>query len=105
MKYTGLLSNFIIKTADVPNAKASISGSTRYVLYNQLFMKRVKQQTNTDWAAISILAHEIGHHLSGHTLDDQGTRPNKELEADRFSGFVLAKMSATLEEAIITISK
>ena len=84
MKYTGLPANFTIKAGNVPNAQASIYGSTRYILYNQLFMMRVKQQTNTDWAAISILAHEIGHHLSGHTLDGLGSRPNKELEADIF---------------------
>ena len=34
------------------------------------------------------LAHEIGHHLNGHTLDDIGSRPKTELEADEFSGFV-----------------
>lgn len=104
MKYTGLPANFIIKAADVPNAQASIYRSTRYVFYNQLFMMRVKQQTNTDWSSISILAHEIGHHLSGHTLDSIGSRPIKELEADRFSGFVLAKMGATIEEALVAMN-
>ena len=103
MKFTGLPANFVIKAADVPNAQASISGTTRLILYNQLFMMKVKQATNTDWAAISILAHEIGHHLAGHTLDGLGSRPSKELEADRFSGFILAKMGATLEQSLVAI--
>jgi hypothetical protein len=100
MKHTGLPANFELRAADIANAEARTLGSTRYILYNQLFMHRVKQQTNTDWAAISILAHEIGHHLSGHTLDGQGSRPPKELEADKFSGFVLSKMGASLEQSL-----
>jgi tetratricopeptide (TPR) repeat protein len=50
-------------------------------------------------ASVSIFAHEIGHHLCGHTLDVLGSRPDKELEADRFSGFVMYKLGATLEQA------
>ena len=84
MKYTGLPSNFTIKAANVPNAAAVIQGDERFILYNQYFMLRVKDLTKTDWAALSILAHEIGHHLSGHTLDNIGSRPDKELEADKF---------------------
>ncbi|MDQ3535579.1 MAG: membrane-binding protein, partial [Bacteroidota bacterium] len=55
--------------------------------------------TQTDWAAISILAHEIGHHLNGHTMMTKGGNPALELEADEFSGFVLRKMGASLVEA------
>lgn len=50
------------------------------------------------------MAHEIGHHLSGHTLDGLGSRPKKELEADRFSGFILQKMGATLDQATATVN-
>jgi len=98
---TGLVRNFDIRAADVSNAAAVIipGDTNRYILYNQAFMRRVKNETNTDWAAISIMAHEIGHHLNGHTLVPGGSRPPTELEADSFSGFVLYKMGATLEEA------
>ncbi|MEP6847047.1 MAG: hypothetical protein ABI861_13635, partial [Panacibacter sp.] len=48
-------------------------------------------------------AHEIGHHLSGHTLLQGGSRPDLELEADRFSGYILYKMGATLDDAQIAI--
>lgn len=105
MRYTGLPANFTIKAADVPNACAVIYGDKRFILYNQYFMLQIKDIANTDWASLSILAHEIGHHLSGHTLDNVGSRPDKELEADRFSGFILYKMGATLEEARVAMSK
>jgi hypothetical protein len=46
-----------------------------------------------------VLAHEIGHHLNGHTVTSSGSQPSLELEADEFSGFVLRKMGASLTEA------
>jgi hypothetical protein len=95
----GLVRNFDVRAADVDNAAAVIRGETRYLLYNQEFIRRVKAVTKTDWAAVSIMAHEIGHHLNGHTLTPGGSRPPTELEADSFSGFVLYKMGATLEQA------
>jgi hypothetical protein len=48
---------------------------------------------------MSILAHEVGHHLNGHTLLGTGSTPNLELEADEFSGFVMRKLGASLAEA------
>jgi hypothetical protein len=48
---------------------------------------------------MSILAHEIGHHLSGHTLNNNDDKLNNELQADKFSGFILYKLGATLLQA------
>ena len=45
------------------------------------------------------MAHEIGHHLSGHTITPGGSQPPTELEADKFSGFVLYKMGSSLSDA------
>jgi hypothetical protein len=99
VKVVGLVPNFVVQAADVPNAAAWINESRRYILYNPTFIQSVRVSTRTDWAAISILAHEIGHHLNGHTLTREGSRPNTELEADEFSGFALRKMGASLDEA------
>lgn len=77
----------------------------RVIAYNAVFMKQVREATiNNDWASISIMAHEIGHHLSGHTLLPGGSQPPIELEADKFSGFVLYKMGAALTDATKAIS-
>lgn len=99
VKVVGLVPNFVVQAANVPNAAAWINESRRYILYNPSFIQSVRASTRTDWAAISILAHEIGHHLNGHTLTQEGSRPKTELEADEFSGFALRKMGATLEES------
>ena len=103
MKSTGLPTNFALVAADVDNAAAVIHDHKRYILYNQKFMDEVRKKTKSEFGALSILAHEIGHHLSGHTLLVKEARPELELEADRFSGFILAKMGATMEDACIAI--
>lgn len=101
----GLRPNFKIQAAKVPNAAAVVYGNERFVYFNPSFIQSVSESTNTNWAAISILAHEIGHHLQGHTLKEGGSRPDMELEADEFSGFVLRKMGASLEDAQIAMRK
>ena len=103
MRHTGLPTNFLLVAADVDNAGAAIYQNKRYILYNQRFMEEVKAKTKSKFGSLSILAHEIGHHLSGHTLLEADARPTLELEADRFSGFILAKMGANLEEACIAM--
>lgn len=104
MDQLGLQTNFIVmacpnlRNAFAVNIDADI-GKIRYIIYDNAFLERIDVKTNTDWAAVSILAHEIGHHLNGHTLDGIGSRPPKELESDEFSGFALYKLGASLEEA------
>ena len=95
----GLKPNFEIIPARVDNAAAVVYGGKRYVLYNPAFINNLVKTTGTDWAAISVLAHEIGHHLNGHTVTRDGSQPAEELEADEFSGYVLRKLGATLPQA------
>ena len=93
------LTSFTLRAATVPNAAAVIENGKRYILYNQRFMRQVNNTARNDWAGISILAHEIGHHLNGHTLGQGNDRIEEELAADQYSGFILQQMGATLEQA------
>jgi len=99
MSVIGLRANFELRSANVPTAAAVVKKGKRYILYNPQFMNNIISATGNNWAAVSILAHEIGHHLSGHTLDAESSKPATELEADEFSGFVLQKMGASLTDA------
>lgn len=96
---SGLAPRFRVEAADVPNAEATIRGGQRMVLYNPDYIAYLTRATGSEWASISVLAHEIGHHLNGHTLDGRGSRPDIELEADTYSGYVLERMGASLEQA------
>lgn len=96
----GLKPRFELRATDqVENAAAVVYDGQRYLLYNPDFVAAVNRAGHTDWAGISILAHEMGHHLNGHTLRPGGSQPQDELEADEFSGFVLRKMGASLAQA------
>jgi hypothetical protein len=100
--YSGLRRNFTVSASDTTeNASAIImSSGERYLLYNPNFVRSIQQKTRTYWSAISIMAHEVGHHLQGHTLNRDGSyRPEIEIEADEYSGFVIQKMGASLAEA------
>jgi hypothetical protein len=95
----GLKPNFEVRAANVPNAAAVVIKGKRYILYNPKFITAINSASGTNWAGISIIAHEIGHHLNGHTLSNMGSRPDIELEADEFSGFVMNKLGAQLTDA------
>jgi hypothetical protein len=99
MSVVGLVPNFELKEADVQNVEASISRRKRYILYNPDYISWINNATNDKWAAFALLAHEIGHHLNGHTIRRSGSRPALELEADEFAGFVLYKLGASLEQS------
>ncbi|HMI77935.1 MAG TPA: M48 family metalloprotease [Ferruginibacter sp.] len=97
----GLKANFeVMASADIPNAGAVTYRGKRYIAYNPQFITKLNVAAGNKWASVSVLAHEIGHHLNGHTLLNNSSQPPLELEADEFSGFVLKKMGATLSQSL-----
>jgi hypothetical protein len=106
VRRSGLKRNFyVMECPNTDNCFAAIQGQTRLIVYDGSFMKKANDLSKSDWGALSILAHEIGHHLQGHTIIEGGSDPVKELEADEFSGFVMYQMGASLKEAQAAISK
>ncbi len=104
LKPIGLLRNFsVMECPNTENCFATVVKGERFIIYDGAFMAQIEEDTETDWSAISIMAHEIGHHLQGHTIDGKGGQPQKEIEADRFSGFVLHQLGASLDESMVAI--
>ena len=104
VRYTGLYPNFIIiPNNKIPNAIAYIKSGNRIIAYNPTFMMKIVKDTKNNWAGISVLAHEIGHHLAGHTIQQGKNLVGDELIADKFSGFILNQMGATLNEALMAM--
>lgn len=100
VRRSGLKQNFyIMECPNIDNCFAAVREGERLIVYDAAFMRRVNGLTKTDWGAMSILAHEIGHHLQGHTLKIGGSEQSKEIEADEFSGFVMYQLGASLTEA------
>ena len=108
----GASKNFVLTPcSEINNAMATSYKGIRYILYDKAFMKLINSRTN-DWASLAILAHEVGHHINGHTLDltmyaggvveakSLAIKRKQELEADEFAGFILARLGATSDEAL-----
>jgi len=106
----GASKNFVLSPCDrINNAVATAYKGTRYILYDKEFMNLINRNTN-DWSNLFVLAHEVGHHINGHSIDillyanDVVDAPSlekkreQELEADEFAAFVLAKLGATLSQ-------
>jgi hypothetical protein len=90
--------------ASVPNCRAfpllyntnsPQLGYIRYILYNSKFLDSVRNLTGSKYAVLSVLAHELAHHLYGHSFSFGDDRRRYELEADYFSGFMMAKIMDT----------
>lgn len=104
LAYSGLEMNFILEEKPgYENASAVIRNGQRYLLYDPEWLREIARDHDTDWVRLGVLAHEIGHHVQGHTLDEEGSKPPNELQADRYAGFVLGLMGATLPEAMTSM--
>ena len=115
----GASKNFVLTPcSEINNAIATSYKGIRYILYDKAFMRTINSRTN-DWSSLTILAHEVGHHINGHALDltmyaggvveakSLAAKRKMELEADEFSAFIMAKLGAPLnkiESAISLIS-
>lgn len=98
---SGLLPDFVVRAnPEVRTAVAFIKGRERVIEYNPAFIATIVDSSRTNWSAVSILAHEIAHHLLGHTLDPAAVHPGDELACDRYSGFILHELGATLAESL-----
>ena len=65
----GASKNFVLTPCDnINNAIATAYKGKRYILYDRKFMDLISKNTN-DWSNLFILAHEVGHHINGHSID------------------------------------
>ena len=107
LSVVGASKRFIVAPCEnINNALAIIDDGMRYILYDPEFINSISQTSNY-WANMSILAHEVGHHINGHTLGASvSAYENKiqELESDEFSGFVMQKIGSTLDQATDAIA-
>ena len=84
--------NFEIKTCrKINNAAAIIWNGKRVILYDDHYLQSLKGDADY-WFFLFVFAHEIGHHLNGHTLEEKRSNYESridELECDRFAGAII----------------
>ena len=117
LSVVGLSKNFVLSPcSNINNAVAVSYKGVRYILYDPEFMSMLSSNTS-NWTNLFILAHEVGHHVNGHSLDlvlyagdivdapELEMKRQQELEADEFAGFVLAKLGASLTQTTSSVSR
>ena len=113
MNVSGLNKNFILAPCDnIENAYAIRYNNERYIIYDKGFMSAIDGEKK--WRNLTILAHEVAHHLNNHPLEIKlinsssnktfSKRREQELEADEFAGFTMARLGAPINEVLAAIS-
>jgi len=106
LNYQGLSENSInFFKSDIQYAFAVVIDNKRYIIYNDDYFKDIDKNTESYWNSLFVIAHEVGHHLIGHTLTDKKSSNESELEADKFAGNLLYKMGASIESSTSFIDK
>lgn len=101
LNVSGLVPNFeLVSTEEIDNAAAVIIDQVRYLAFNPDWLSTYRGSKNEQWEIYGVIAHEVGHHLQGHTITDGGSKPPTELEADEYAGFVLAGLGASQKQAV-----
>ena len=112
MDVSGLNKNFILSPCEnINNALAIRYENERYIIYDPEFMSKIDGEAK--WRNLTVLAHEVAHHLNNHPVDialrnnDRtgfDKRHRQELEADEYAGFIMHKLGAPIDEVIKAIS-
>lgn len=99
---SGLQQNFtIIPVPNYENALALVKNNKRIIAYDPIWLDKMSLETGNQWSSITIMAHEVGHHLNGHTLinNSQSDQLNLELDADYFAGLIVQKLGGSVKDA------
>jgi hypothetical protein len=96
--------NFTLQEKNgIQNAYATIISGKRWIIYDNEFLESIDEYAATKWASISVMAHEVGHHKHNHVLSGKGSTVPTEIEADEFSGYVMQRLGATLDQSVAAI--
>jgi len=89
----------ILIAEDEDNAFATVAGGRKLLVIDVGFLEKLNQVAHTHWAAIQVIAHEVGHHIAGF-----GPQPHQsELNADYWSGQTLQRLGAARSAATAAI--
>lgn len=105
----------LIPCPQINNAIALTKNGVRYILYDPNFLNFISKN-EMDLPSFYILAHEIGHHVNGHTIDaiaysqnlvsdiSLKDRRKQEMEADYFAGRLFREMGFSVSESAFAIA-
>lgn len=89
----------VLIARDEDNAFATIAGGRKIIVADVGFLQKVNQFAHTQWGAIQVLSHELGHHIAGFGMDSH----RNELNADYWSGQALQRLGSARNAATAAI--
>jgi len=78
--------------------QAAIHRGKRYIVFDRGYTSWGEGET--DWHAIGVAGHEIGHHLASHVFTSELSNHAEELVADQFAGFAMGFLGARTDQAL-----
>lgn len=81
------------------NAFAAVANGKKILVVDVGFLEKINGTARTQWGAIQVVAHEVGHHIAGFSQD----RHRGELNADYWSGQALQRLGSAMEAATAAI--
>lgn len=108
-----LVNNYILMPCpNVGTCLALVRDDVPMIVYDNKFLEKIKTygfsekkiSNNTslvDWNSLTILAHELGHHVNQHFSKLRSSADfilKNEIEADEFAGATLYKLGATIDQ-------
>lgn len=92
-------------SSQVNNANAAVKDGKPYILFSEYFVGNIKVKSESDWRLKGIFAHEVAHHILFHTVGNNVSRRDLELQADKWAGAALCKLGASLVQALVCVSE
>jgi len=83
------------------NAFATVANGRKILVVDVDFLDSMNRNTHNEWSAIQVIAHEVGHHVSGFTP----VAHVNELNADYWSGQTLQRLGSSLTSATTLIMR
>jgi hypothetical protein len=88
---------FIAEQED--NAFAAVANGRKILVVDVGFLEKLNKVARTQWGAIQVIAHEVGHHIAGFSQDSH----RSELNADYWSGQSLQRLGSSKQAATAAI--
>jgi hypothetical protein len=81
------------------NAFATVANGRKILVVDVTFLDRLNRLSRTEWAAVQVIAHEVGHHIAGFLPNPH----RSELSADYWSGQALQRLGSSERAATRSI--
>jgi hypothetical protein len=110
LKEAGIKSAIPAYTGPVKGIEAALMDKRPTIVYDVEYVRSLSAKAKNNWTVISVMAHAIGHFATeGYDEDIDPAKQTdryfaRELRADQFSGQLLKKLGASLDDSLAAVN-